>query len=64
MSYALMVDKQELLYNHNVLLHEKNSCNLTFLEIVRILMKRVHFFGLYMLYEKVDLTELKVNENL
>jgi hypothetical protein len=57
-----MSEKQKLLYKHTLIIHYKNSCNLTFLAITKSILKRIHFYGLYMLYEKADLNEVKINE--
>ena len=57
-----MAEKQKLLYDHAIIIHAKNRCNLTFLDITKQILKRIHFYGLYMLYEKADLNEVKINE--
>lgn len=64
LSYELKMDKRKLINNHNLLLHEKEKCNLSFLQITKYIIKKVHFYGLFMLHEKVDLNELKINESV
>lgn len=64
LSYELKMEKRKLINNHNLLLHEKEKCNLSFLQITKYIIKKIHFYGLYMLQEKVDLNELKINESI
>ena len=51
-----------MFFDHQKLEALKRKCDLSFLQIVKAIIKKIHFFSLYQLYEKVEMNILKTNQ--